>query len=225
MRNERHFGMSRGAALAFLARAPVIHLATTTPAGEPVLRTLDFAWAGDAVVFHGARAGEKAACIGRPAVIGADELVARLPSHFLDPERACPASTLYRSVQVRGAIEEVTNPDEKACALNALMERLQPEGGYRPLDPRDAIHAAELGGVLVLRVRPERVDGKAKLAQNRTPEERRKIVEGLRRRGAAGDEAAIAAIFEACGEAGRAPVSVLSGERPGPAAPALTGPG
>jgi nitroimidazol reductase NimA-like FMN-containing flavoprotein (pyridoxamine 5'-phosphate oxidase superfamily) len=200
MRNERHFGMSRDAALAFLAQAPVIHLATTTPDGAPVLRTLDFAWTGEAVVFHGARVGEKAACIGRPAVLGAGELVARLPSYFLDPESACPASTLYRSVQVHGTIEEVTDPGEKARALTALMERLQPEGGYRPLDPHDALYAAELRSVLVLRVRPERVDGKAKLGQNRTPEERRRIVEGLRRRRAAGDEAAIAAILEACGE-------------------------
>ena len=111
MRNERHFGMSRDAALAFLAQAPVIHIATTTPDGAPVLRTLDFAWTGD------------------------------------------------------------------------------------------ALYTAELRNVLVLRVRPELVDGKAKLGQNRTPAERRKIVEGLRRRGAPGDEAAIAAILEACAEA------------------------
>jgi nitroimidazol reductase NimA-like FMN-containing flavoprotein (pyridoxamine 5'-phosphate oxidase superfamily) len=201
MRNERHFGMSRDAALAFLAQAPVIHLATTTPDGAPVLRTLDFAWTGEAVVFHGALVGEKAACIGRPVVLGAAELVARVPSYFLDPVRADLASTLYRSVQVHGTLEEVTDLGEKARALTALMERLQPEGGYRPLDPGDPLYGDALRGVLVLRVRPERVDGKAKLGQNRTPEDRRKILEGLRRRGAAGDEAAIAAILEACGPA------------------------
>ena len=200
MRNERHFRMSRDAAVAVLARAQIVHLATTTPDGAPVLRALDFAWTGDAVVFHGARAGEKAACIGRAAVVGVEELVARLPSYFVDPERACPASTLYRSVQLHGTIEEVTEAEEKARALTALMERLQPEGGYRPIDPRDPLYAGELRGVLVLRVRPERVDGKAKLCQNRTPEQRRMIVEGLRRRAAPGDDAAIAAILEACGE-------------------------
>jgi nitroimidazol reductase NimA-like FMN-containing flavoprotein (pyridoxamine 5'-phosphate oxidase superfamily) len=203
MRNERHFGMSRDAALAFLAQAPVIHLATTTPDGAPVLRTLDFVWTGDAVVFHGARVGEKAACVGRAAVVGAEELVARLPSYFFDPERADVASTLYRSVQVHGTIEEVTDLGEKTRALTALMERLQPEGGYRPLDPGDALYTAALRDVLVLRVRPERVDGKAKLGQNRTPEDQRRILEGLRRRGAAGDEAAIAAILAACRETAR----------------------
>lgn len=201
MRHEHHFRMSHEDALALLARAPLVHLATTTPAGAPVLRALDFALVDGAVTFHGARTGEKVACLGRPAVIAAEELVARLPSHFVDPERACPASTLYRSVQVHGSLEEVTDAGEVARALTALMARWQPEGGFRPIDPQDPLYASALRGVMVMRVRPERVDGKAKLGQNRTPEQRRAIVEGLRRRAAPGDAEAIAAILAACGEA------------------------
>ena len=195
MRHEL-FRMDHDEAVALLARAPVLHLATTTPGGAPVLRALDGAVLDGMVVFHGARTGEKAACLGRPAVISAEELVAHIPSHFVDPERACPASTFYRSAQARGTLVELAEPAAKARALAALMTRWQPEGGYRPIDATDPDYARELRGVLVFGVALGRVDGKAKLGQNRAPAEWLRIVEGLWRRGAPGDVGAIEAMRE-----------------------------
>ena len=72
------FRVDADRALTLLARAPIVHLATTTPAGAPVLRALDAAVLGDAIYFHGARVGEKATCLGRPAVVSAEEVVARV---------------------------------------------------------------------------------------------------------------------------------------------------
>jgi nitroimidazol reductase NimA-like FMN-containing flavoprotein (pyridoxamine 5'-phosphate oxidase superfamily)/GNAT superfamily N-acetyltransferase len=186
-------------ALALLRRAEVIHLATTTPDGAPVLRALDAAVLEDGVYLHGARAGEKARCVGRPAVISAEEVVAHLPSHFSssDPTRACAATTLYRSVQVHGPLLEVTDPHAKARALEALVRRWQPEGGFAPVDPADPQYRGELEGTLVLRVPFERVDGKEKLLQNRSPEEIGRILEALWARGAPGDDRAIEAIRDA----------------------------
>jgi nitroimidazol reductase NimA-like FMN-containing flavoprotein (pyridoxamine 5'-phosphate oxidase superfamily) len=184
-------------ALALLARAPFVHLATTTPAGAPVLRALDAAVLDDAIYFHGARAGEKAACIGRPAVVSAEEIVARIPSWMLDPMRACPATTLFRSVQVHGTLTAVEDPAEKARVLEALMRRWQPEGRHRPLDAEDPLYRGELAGVLVFAVPFERVDGKWKLLQGRAPAEIGRILRGLRERGAPGDAEAIEAIREA----------------------------
>ncbi len=103
-------------ALALLRRAQTVHLATTTPEGAPVLRALDATVLDDGVYFHGARAGEKARCLGRPAVVSAEELVAHVPSWMTDPRWACPASTLYRSVQVHGTLGEVTDLAVKARA-------------------------------------------------------------------------------------------------------------
>jgi nitroimidazol reductase NimA-like FMN-containing flavoprotein (pyridoxamine 5'-phosphate oxidase superfamily)/ribosomal protein S18 acetylase RimI-like enzyme len=184
-------------ALALLARAEVVHLATTTPDGEPVLRALDAAVLDDGVYFHGARAGEKARCLGRPAVVSAEEVVVHLPSWMIHPTHACPASTLYRSVQVHGTLREVTEPAEKARALEALMHRWQPEGRYDPIDPADPHYAGELRGVLVFAVPYERVDGKDKLGQNRTPEELQAILAGLWQRGLPGDAAALEVVREA----------------------------
>ena len=184
-------------ALALLRRAPVVHLATTTPDGAPVLRALDAAVLEDGVYFHGARAGEKARCLGRPAVVSAEELVAHVPSWMVDPRWACPASTLYRSVQVHGVLAEVTDPALKARALSTLMERWQPEGRYEPIAADHPHYRGQLQGTLVLRVGLDRVDGKDKLLQNRTAEEVARVVEGLWQRGQPGDPAAIEAVREA----------------------------
>jgi ribosomal protein S18 acetylase RimI-like enzyme/nitroimidazol reductase NimA-like FMN-containing flavoprotein (pyridoxamine 5'-phosphate oxidase superfamily) len=184
-------------ALGLLRRAPAVHLATTTPEGTPVLRALDAAVLEDGVYFHGARAGEKARCLGRPAVVSAEEIVAHVPSWMVDPRWACPASTLYRSVQVHGVLAEVTDLGTKARALTALMERWQPEGRYEPMTADHPHYRGQLQGTLVLRVGFDRVDGKDKLLQNRKPEEIVRILEGLWERGAPEDPAAIEAIREA----------------------------
>jgi nitroimidazol reductase NimA-like FMN-containing flavoprotein (pyridoxamine 5'-phosphate oxidase superfamily)/ribosomal protein S18 acetylase RimI-like enzyme len=191
------FRSSPERALAVLGRAPAVHLATTTPEGGPVLRALDAAVLEDGVYFHGARAGEKARCLGRPAVVSAEELVAHVPSWMIDPRWACPASTLYRSVQVHGTLTEVVDLAAKARALTALMERWQPEGRCEPISADHPHYAGQLRGTLVLRIGFDRIEGKDKLLQNRAPEEIVRILEGLWERGDRGDPAAIEAIREA----------------------------
>src|SRR5688572_21648583 len=99
MRREQHFRMQHDDALAMLAAAPHIHLAAVDELGAPVLRALHIVLADDAAYFHGAPAGEKLGFVGRPAVLSTEETIAEIPSYFSDPERACPATTLYRSVQ------------------------------------------------------------------------------------------------------------------------------
>ena len=184
-------------AVALLRRAPLVHLATSTPEGTPVLRALDAAVLEDGVYFHGARAGEKTRCLGRPAVVSAEEIVAHVPSRMVDPRWACPASTLYRSVQVHGVLTEATDPPLKARALSALMERWQPEGRYEPISADHPHYRGQLQGTLVLRVGFDQVDGKEKLLQNRKPEEVARVVEGLWQRGQPGDPAAIEAVRDA----------------------------
>jgi nitroimidazol reductase NimA-like FMN-containing flavoprotein (pyridoxamine 5'-phosphate oxidase superfamily)/ribosomal protein S18 acetylase RimI-like enzyme len=185
------FRMDAREAIELLGRARVVHLATTTPSGEPVLRALHAAVIGDRILFHGAPAGEKAETVGRAAVVCAEETVASIPSYFVDPERACPATTLYRSVQAHGTLEEVDDPVLKAAMLQALMAKHQPEGGHVPIDADHPLYRKAVAGVMVLAVRMERVDGKAKLGQNRTPAESTRILELLWARGEPGDALAV----------------------------------
>lgn len=191
MRKETLYRMDRTAALSLLARAPVVHLATTTEDGEPVLRALHAAVVGDLLLFHAAPAGEKAETVGRRAVVSAEEVVASIPSYFKDPERACPATTFYRSAQAHGVLERVDDAGLKAEMLQALMRKHQPEGGYAPLAADHPLYRKAIAGILVFGLRLAHVDGKAKLGQNRTPEEIARVLEGLWARGLPGDARAV----------------------------------
>ena len=53
-----------------------------------------------------------------------------IPSWFVDPERACPATTYYESAMARGRLVAVDHPDDKARVLSTLMGRFQPEGRH-----------------------------------------------------------------------------------------------
>jgi nitroimidazol reductase NimA-like FMN-containing flavoprotein (pyridoxamine 5'-phosphate oxidase superfamily)/ribosomal protein S18 acetylase RimI-like enzyme len=196
MRKESYFRTPRDAALALIARAPVVHLATTLPDGAPVLRAMHAVLLDGAVFFHGSPAGEKAECAGQRAVVSAEEHVASVPSWFLDAERGCPAATFYRSAQLHGRVALVSAPAEKARVLQAFMEKYQPEGQHAKVEP-GALYDSDLQGTMVLRVDVERVDGKDKLGQNRRPAEVARIVERLWERGAPGDAAAVDAILDA----------------------------
>jgi nitroimidazol reductase NimA-like FMN-containing flavoprotein (pyridoxamine 5'-phosphate oxidase superfamily)/ribosomal protein S18 acetylase RimI-like enzyme len=178
-------------ALQMLARAPSVHLASTRDDGAPVLRTLHTVLHEGALYFHAAPVGEKREAIGRAAVVGVEEVVAAIPSYFVDPERACPATTLYRSVQAHGVVESVDDESLKAAMLQRLMEKLQPEGGHVPITAEHPLYRKAVAGLWIARIRLDAVDGKAKLAQNRTAEERIRLLELLWRRGEAGDPRAV----------------------------------
>src|SRR5262249_37758769 len=120
-----------------------------------------------------------------------EEVIASIPSYFIDPERACPATTIYRSAQVHGRIERVEDASHKAEVLAALMKKYQPEGGYTPIDPESALYAKAIDGIMVLQIGLEQIDGKAKLFQNRSPEDRIRVMEALWARGQPGDVEAI----------------------------------
>ncbi|MBL9038365.1 MAG: GNAT family N-acetyltransferase [Archangium sp.] len=193
------YAASYEASVAFLEEAETFHLASTTPDGAPVLRTLhgvvDDGW----LCFHASPKGEKTELVGRPAVAASETVVAVIPSYFTDPQRACPATTLYRSAQVHGVIQPVEAPERKARVLSGLMTKLQREGGYQPIVHDDPMYRAAVRGLLIAGIPLEReqVTGKMKLAQNKTPSERVLVLEGLWRRGAPGDVAAIEAIRDA----------------------------
>lgn len=191
MRKAEYFGMGRAEAIELLAGAPAVHLASTNERGEPVLRTLHAVVLDGGIYFHAAPVGEKSEAVGKAAVIAAEEVVATLPSYLFDPERACPATTYYRSAQVHGVLEDVADVHVKARVLQALMEKHQPEGGHVTITADDPRYRGAVRGIAVVKMSLERVEGKAKLGQNRRPEELAKVLEFLWKRGGPGDVQAI----------------------------------
>lgn len=187
---------SEEAAWELLATAPAVHLASTTPEGAPLVRVLNAAVASGRVLFHGAVFGEKATCLGRPAVVSAFQEFAFVPSHFRDAHKACPATTLYRSALAYGVLRDVEDVAAKAAALEALMQKHQPEGGYTPMTPSEPLYQKDYRSTRVFELVVERVVGKASLCQDRPPAIRDAVLDGLWHRGAPGDSTAIREILE-----------------------------
>lgn len=179
-----------------LDACPVLHLSWIDAEGRPDVRPLHAARVGRAIYLHGAPAGDKTGALDRPVTLMGHEVVARIPSHFIGPERACPATTWYRSVHLRGVLRIEVDPERRAAGLQALMQALQPEGGYRPLSAADPLYAGTLRKMLVARVDVDTISGKVALGQHR-PGRVKPVLAGLWRRGEPGDMRAIERIRDA----------------------------
>jgi nitroimidazol reductase NimA-like FMN-containing flavoprotein (pyridoxamine 5'-phosphate oxidase superfamily) len=170
---------------AFLKEMSFGFLGTVDENGHPAVTPLNYVYVNGAVYFHGSRAGEKMRSIAaNPRVTFA---VAReyaiIPSYFSDPLMACPATAYFKSVRIDGAARTVDDLHEKAEALEALMRKLQPEGGYKPIDAGDPDYIPRLKGVAIVRIDAERVSGKFKFGQNLEESSRQALTEKLAERG------------------------------------------
>ncbi|MDF2924953.1 MAG: flavin-nucleotide-binding protein [Paenibacillaceae bacterium] len=175
---------------AFLQEMSFGYLATAGADGWPHLTPLNYVYVNGHIYFHGSHKGSKMkeiAASGKVAFAVAKEY-AIIPSYYTDPAMACPASAFFKSVHIRGMAEAVSDLQEKAEVLSALMEKLQPEGGYDPITPDDSRYMRELKAVAVVRVTIDELTAKFKFGQNMAAEHRDSVVAGLQERGRPDDQ-------------------------------------
>ncbi|MDP3277009.1 MAG: GNAT family N-acetyltransferase [Deltaproteobacteria bacterium] len=196
MRREE-FAMDRTEAMQLLLHAPYVHLASVGEDGRPLLRALHGIVVDDWLCFHSAPAGEKCSLVNREAVCSWEEIVAEIPSYWTDPVMACPATTLYRSVQVSGTLRELEGAQLRGRALQRLMETYQPEGGHEPIEGECPRYRKAVAALMVAGLRLDTLVGKSKLAQNRSPATIRGLIENLWKRGRTPDAKAIALLLAA----------------------------
>ena len=141
------------------------HLAIVSRDGYPRTMQVNFVLVGDRIYFHGAPDGEKAEALARGdrVTFCVYTALAATPSYWRSANYACPASQYFRTALVRGRGGIVRDPREKTAALQALMEKHQPEGGF------------------------ERIDTRVKLGQNLSEATRRTVIEKLVKRDGPGD--------------------------------------
>ena len=132
--------------------------------GFPQIIPMNFVFLNDVIYMHSHIRGEKLENITRNEKVGfeVDRNLEFLPSYFSDPKDASLADTLYISVIVKGKGIIVTDNDEKTLALNELMIKYQPEGGYEPINPQMDV----LNEVAVIKIVPDSIKGKYKIGQN-----------------------------------------------------------
>jgi len=132
--------------------------------GYPQIIPMNFVYAKDAVYMHSHIKGEKLENIARNHKVGfeVEQSLEFLPSYFTHPTDASQADTLYISMVIKGTGSIVVDRKEKAFALNALMEKYQPEGGYEKLLPEMGV----IDEVAIIKVVPTTMRGKYKIGQH-----------------------------------------------------------
>ncbi len=136
------------------------------------------------IYFHGAQKGRKMSMISKNMNVSFSvvENYSLIPSYFSSNDGlACPATQFFKSIIVDGVVEVVESREEKAAMFEALMQKLQPEGKYKPfhIDEYDTM----LKATAVLKIVPVEMSAKFKFGQHVTAERFEMICEHLEARG------------------------------------------
>lgn len=176
--------------VAFLREMSFGFLGMVGEDGFPHVIPLNYVYVDGHVYFHGSKIGEKMQLLAsdnRVSFSVAKEY-AIIPSYWSNPKLACPATSFFKSVYMQGHAEVLTDLSEKAEALTAFMQKLQPEGGYDPIDPADSDYAKQLSGVSVVKIAISSISAKFKFGQNWKEPRLQTISEELMERGRELDE-------------------------------------
>ena len=161
---------SKNKIIKFLNEEDTGRISSIDEHGFPQIIPMNFVFLNDSVYMHSHIRGEKIENIKRNSKVGfeVDRNLEFLPSYFSDPEDASLADTLYISVVIKGEALLVENNEEKVLALNGLMKKYQPEGRYKPMDKNMDV----LDATAVIKIIPEEMNGKYKIGQNMSKEEK-----------------------------------------------------
>ena len=145
--------------------------------GYPQIIPMNFVFINDSIYMHSHTKGEKLDNIRRNSKVGfeVDRNLEFLPSYFFDPNDASLADTLYISVVIKGEANIINDVEEKVLALNGLMKKYQPEGNYEPMNKDMEV----LDAVAVIKIIPNEMNGKYKIGQNMSKQERVELAEHI----------------------------------------------
>jgi len=148
----------------FLSSEQTGRVASVDENGFPQIIPMNFVFINDIIYLHSHTKGEKLDNIRRNQKVGfeVDKSLEFLPSYFSDPTDASLADTLYISVVIKGNASIISDKEEKTIALNGLMKKYQPEGGYEAIKPEMDV----LDEVVVIKIVPESLRGKYKIGQH-----------------------------------------------------------
>lgn len=150
----------------------------------PRIVPLNFVAINRNIYFHGALDGEKYGLIqtSPKASFSVHIPYSFVPSYYQNEKYACPATHLFKSVHIRGIASMVTQIDEKAKALQKLMEKYQPGGRYTPISEDLSLYKNALKEVGVFMIRSDEITVKIKFGQNESDEVREAIIDLLTKR-------------------------------------------
>lgn len=171
----------------FVAKARSAELVTVGPDGFPVATLLPVLWDGDTVVAHMAKANPQWQSLGpgSPAL-----LICSGPQAYISPSwyaakaehgRVVPTWN-YSAVHLTGTVRVHEDKDWLRDVVTRLTSTHEEGRGepWRPSDAPERYIEGQLAGIVGLEITVTRIEGKAKLSQNRSEADRRGVIAGLR---------------------------------------------
>jgi transcriptional regulator len=171
-------------------------LVTVGDGGFPVATRLPVIWVGDRLVFHMALANShwRTVSDGAPALA-----VVTGPEAYITPSwyaakaehgRVVPTWN-YSAIHFTGRASVHRDPEWLLTAVSDLSEQHEQRRAvpWAVSDAPESFVAQQLWAVVGIEVTIRDIQAKAKRSQNRSEEDRRTVIEGLRRQGGAREEA------------------------------------
>jgi len=159
-----------------------------TPYSIPV----NFVHDGENVYFHGSQKGRKMKLLrSNPKVsFSIVENFSLIASYFSSDEGlACPATQFFKSIVIDGTVTIVEEKEEKIHALTLLMQKLQPEGQYKPFT--NEAYEKMINATAVLKITAAQLKAKFKFGQHLDKNRFDKIISHLEARNSELDIATI----------------------------------
>ncbi len=169
-------------------------LVTVGEDGYPLATRLPVVWDGDRLVFHIARANPHWRSVPVEESVAALAVVTDAEAYVspgwyatkAEHGRVVPTWN-YSAVQITGRLRRVEDPAWLREAVTMLTDQHEAARAERwaVTDAPATYVDKQLRAIVGLELAIERVEGKAKLSQNRSEEDRAGVVRGLRAEGAA----------------------------------------
>jgi transcriptional regulator len=164
--------------------------------GQPHVGLYPFLFLGDRIELHLHRNDEQLIDLltNKKCAFEAGEIHGTIPSSWIHANNAMFATAYHRTVIFECEAEVSEDAEVLAAQQRRLMAHYQPAGGHTPVSTEQAMYRGPFKEIraLTLAVRARKV--KWKLAQNRTREQREKIIAELRKRGRPTDSGAADAL-------------------------------
>ncbi len=154
---------------------PFATLISVGPDGDPLASHIPILRQEEALLFHVARANPHATLAGGRALAifhGPDAYVS--PTWYGKPAENVPTWN-YVAVHVLGVVEALSD-EESAAALDLLVERFEASWSVNV-----GVRARLVGAIAGFRLKPDRIEAKLKLSQNRDELDVVRVAEVLRR--------------------------------------------
>ena len=151
---------------------------------RPYSVPINFVRIDDEIYFHGALKNKKIKMMEKnPSVsFSVVKNYALIDSYFSSTEGlACPATQFFKSVSIDGVAVVQESREIKAKVFDALMQKLQPKGGYKSFS--DSIYDQALKATAVVKIEIEKLTCKFKFGQHLNEERFDMIVSHLLTRG------------------------------------------